>query len=162
VLAAGGAHILARGGAGGLEGLADLVVQFLAVGHDHEGATAQHPAQHLLREEHHRQALARALRVPEHPQALAFQLLRLAQLHQPRDGFVDAQELVVLGRLLDQAALALLEDGEVLDVVQQPRRLQQATQRALQAHLAGLVLVGHALPVEEVLPATGERAHLGV
>ncbi len=166
VLAAGGAHVLARGGAGRLEGLADLVVQLLAVRHDHEGATAQHPAQHLLREEHHRQALARALRVPEHAQALAFQLLagfvNSAQFHQPRDGLVHAQELVVLGRLLDQAALALLEDGEVLDVVQQPRRLQQAAQRALQAHAAGLVLVGHALPVEEVLPAAGERAHLGV
>jgi hypothetical protein len=71
VLAAGGAHVLARGGAGGLEGLADLVVQLLAVGHDHEGATAQHLAQHLLREEHHRQALARTLRVPENAQALS-------------------------------------------------------------------------------------------
>ena len=162
VFATGGAHVLAGRRAGGLEGLGDLVVQLLAVGDDHEGGTAQHLAQHLLREEHHRQALARALRVPEHAQALALLLLGLAQLHQPRDGLVHAQELVVLGGLLDQPALALLEHREVLDVIQQPRRFQQPAQCALQRDLASLGLVIHALPVEEVLPGAGQRAHAGV
>ena len=50
------------------EVLVNLVVQFLPVGHDHERPVAGHLAQHLLGEEHHRVALAAALRMPEHAQ----------------------------------------------------------------------------------------------
>ena len=170
VFATGGAHVLAGRRAGRLESLGDLIVQLLAVGDDDEGGTAQHLAQHLLGEEHHRQALARALRMPEHAQPFSPLSPRgrgaggegSPQLHQPRDGLVHAQELVVLGGLLDQPALALLEHREVLDVIQQPHRLQQPAQCALQRDLAGLGLVIHALPVEEVLPGAGQRAHAGV
>jgi hypothetical protein len=98
------------GGAGGLEGLADLVVQLLAVGHDHEG-----PLPSTLRSTFCvKNTIDRLLPEPcvcqNTPSRLPLPLARLAQLHQPRDGLVHAEELVVLGRLLDQAALALLED----------------------------------------------------
>src|SRR3990172_1472096 len=62
--------------AGGLEGLGDLVVQFDAVGDDYKRPVARHLAQHLLREEHHRETLAAALRLPKDTQLsrLAFPL----------------------------------------------------------------------------------------
>ena len=166
----GGPHVFPRRGTRGLESLADLVVQLLAVGHDHKGATAQHPAQHLLRKKHHRQTLARTLRVPEHAQTFGIHLATIElggpQLHQPGNRLVHPQKLVVLGRLLDQPALALFKNREVLHIVQQPRRLQQATQGPLQRHLAVLVFgandlgfVIHPFPVKKVFPGAGQRAH---
>src|SRR5439155_17399523 len=62
--------------AGGLERLRDLVVQLHAVGHDHERPITRHLAQHLLREEYHRQTLAAALRLPEHTAAAMAGLAR--------------------------------------------------------------------------------------
>jgi hypothetical protein len=88
-------------------------------------------------------------------------LLR-AQFHQASDRLVNAQELVVLGGDLGHAALHVLEDDEVLDVIQQPRRFHHASEHALQAHLADLGLVVDALPLEEVLPGAGHRADPGV
>ena len=55
--------------AAGLECLGDLVVQLHAVGDHHERPVAWHLAQNLLREEHHRETLAGALRLPEHAAA---------------------------------------------------------------------------------------------
>src|SRR4051794_22676499 len=52
-----------------LEGLGNLVVQFDAVSHHDKRPVARYPAQDLLRKEHHREALAAALRLPEHPSA---------------------------------------------------------------------------------------------
>src|SRR5262245_10257941 len=60
----------------GLEGLGDLIVQFYAVGHDHEGPVPLQLAQHLLREKHHGEALAAALRLPEHAGAAVSSLAR--------------------------------------------------------------------------------------
>ena len=51
--------------AAGGERLGNLFVQLHAVGHDHERPVARHLAQNLLREEDHREALARSLRLPE-------------------------------------------------------------------------------------------------
>ena len=48
--------------------LVQLLVEFLAVGHQHESPAAGLLAQHLLSEPQHRQRLARPLSVPEHPQ----------------------------------------------------------------------------------------------
>jgi len=67
-------EVLARGRPGRLvvghaapnEGLVDLRVEVLAVGHHHEGEVAGLRAAHLLGEEHHRVRLAAPLRVPEH------------------------------------------------------------------------------------------------
>jgi hypothetical protein len=42
------------------------------------------------------------------------------------DGFVDADHLMVLGDDLDQAALAVNEQGEVLDDIEQALRLAGA------------------------------------
>ena len=98
VRAARGVALVALGlahRAGGLEGLGDLVVQLHAVGDDHEGPVARHLAQHLLREEDHREALAAALRVPEDAAA---PVARLARLEHRGDGVVHAEELVVLRR----------------------------------------------------------------
>ena len=47
------------------ECLVDLLVELIAIGHDHEGPVARDLAQHLLREEDHRVALAAALCMPE-------------------------------------------------------------------------------------------------
>ena len=83
VRAARGVALVALGfahRAGGLERLGNLVVQFHAVGHDHERPVAGHLAQHLLREEHHREALAAALRLPEHAAAPVAQLARASSI----------------------------------------------------------------------------------
>src|SRR2546425_10841280 len=69
------AHRAARG-----ERLGDLVVQFHAVRDDHERPVAFHLAQNLLREEHHRQALAAPLRLPEHAAATMPRLARLEHI----------------------------------------------------------------------------------
>lgn len=39
------------------------------------------------------------------------------------DGLIDPQVLVILGDLIDHATSHILEDGEVLDDIQQPGRL---------------------------------------
>ena len=62
--------------AGGLERLGNLVIQLHAVGHDHERPVARHLAQHLLREEHHRETLAAALRLPKNAATTVPQLAR--------------------------------------------------------------------------------------
>jgi hypothetical protein len=49
----------------------DLAVQVVSVGHHHESEVAGELAEDLARVEHHREALARALGVPEHAQLAA-------------------------------------------------------------------------------------------
>ena len=107
--------------AGRLEGLGDLVVQLHPVGHDHERPVPRHLAQHLLREEHHRKALATALRLPEHAAAPA---AGLAGREHRGDGIVDAEELVVLADDLHQSGLVLGEEREVLHHIEQSRLSQ--------------------------------------
>ncbi len=102
----------------GLEGLGDLVVQFNAVGHDHEGPVAGKFAQHLLGEEHHRETLAAALRLPEHAAA---PVTELAGLQHRGDGVVHAEKLVVLAEDLYKPGLVLGEQREVLHQVEQAR-----------------------------------------
>ena len=145
--------------AAGLEGLGDLVVQLHAVGDDHEGPVAGHLAQHLLREEHHREALAAALRLPEHAAAPVAQL---AGFQHRGDGVVHAEELVVLAENLDQPGLVLGEQREVLHQIEQARRVAGAAQHHLQRHAARLVLALDALPLEEALPIRRERADAAV
>ena len=97
--------------AGGLEGLGDLIVQFHAVGDDDKGPVAGQLAQHLLREEHHRETLAAALRLPEHAAAPVTQR---ARVEHRGDGVVDAEVLVVLADDLHQPGLVFGEQREVL------------------------------------------------
>ena len=53
-------------GAGGLEGGGDLVVEFGAVGDNHEGPVAGDASQDFLGVEDHGETLATALGLPEH------------------------------------------------------------------------------------------------
>ena len=146
-------------GADGLEGLGNLLVQLHAVGHDDEGPVARQSAQHLLREEHHGEALAAALRLPEHAAA---PVPALPGLQHGGDGIVHAEELVVLRQHLHQRRLVLGEQGEVLHQIQQPGWLAGAPQHHFQRHAPGLVLALDALPLHPALPVGGERAHAAV
>ena len=148
------AHRAAR-----LERLGDLVVQFHAVGGDYKRPVARHLAQHLLREEHHREALAAALRLPEHAAAPVAQL---ARLQHRRDGLVHTEELVVLAEHLHQPGLVLGEEREVLRQVEQAAVVAGAAQHYLQRHAARLVLALDALPLEEATPVCGERPDAAV
>ena len=103
---------------GSHESLVYLIVEVLSVGDDKEGEVAGHLPLHLPYKHHHRIALARSLRMPEHAQ-LAVQLL--AVLHRAHQ-VVHAQELMVLRN--DLHAL-LIEEHEVLDVVEKPLLLEE-------------------------------------
>ena len=83
----------------------DLPVEVFSVGDDYERPVAGKLPQHLLREEDHRIALARTLRVPEDAELA---LILLDFLHGA-DGAVHAEELVVLGDQLGGLALASLK-----------------------------------------------------
>ena len=87
----------------------------LAPAHGGE-ALRVHLAQHLLREEHHRETLAAALRLPEHAAATVPQ--RACSEHRG-DGVVHAEELVILTDDLDQPGLVLGEQREVLHQIEQ-------------------------------------------
>jgi hypothetical protein len=78
--------------------LGDLLVQFHAIGDHHEGPVAGQLAQHLLGKEHHREALAAALRLPEHPTA---PVAHLACFEHRNDGVIHAQVLVILADNFD-------------------------------------------------------------
>jgi hypothetical protein len=82
-------------GAGALEGLGDLLVQFDAVGDDHESPVTGQLPQHFLREKHPREALAAALRLPEDAAA---SVAELARCEHRGDGVIDAEKLVDSGR----------------------------------------------------------------
>ena len=64
-----GARGLVVGHAAADEGLVDLAVQIVPVGHQHKGEIALHRAPHFFGEEGHGVGLAAALGVPHHPQA---------------------------------------------------------------------------------------------
>ena len=83
-------EIVARGGprrvlvrdAAADEGLVNLVVEIVAVGHQQEGEVARHLAPHLLGEEGHRVGLAAALRVPEHAEPAEIGMRPLDDVHR--------------------------------------------------------------------------------
>ena len=135
------------------EGLVDLVVEVCAVGQHQEGEVAAELSVHLAGEHHHRVALARPLRVPEHPEpALAF----LALAHRLQ-GTVHSEELMVAGEDLSQLARRLVEDDEVLHQVHEVALVAHALEQRLHVDRARLLL-GQALPLVEVVPAAGDRA----
>src|SRR5690606_22134367 len=99
-------------------------------------------------------------RVPEHAEAAALDLWRLADLAEPTDGGVHAEVLVGTSQQLHQTPGPLLERSEVLDQVEQLSRLASAAEHRLQRHDPWLGLVVDLLPLGEVLPARGHRADL--
>ena len=139
----------------GLEGFGDLLIKVGAISHDHEGPIAGNLALDLLAVEAHRIALAAALGLPEHARPT---VPPAPSLQGGGDGVVDTDHLMVLGDDLDQAALAVTEQGEVLDVIEQALRLAGAAQQHLQRHTPGLIFTGDPLPLEEPLPVGTERA----
>lgn len=95
--AAGGDELGCLGGtqqAAILKGIADLLVQLVPVGQDHDGWRTGKFAADLLGQEHHRIAFSAALRVPEHTQLAISQFSGFIGLHR----LVDAQVLVVAGQ----------------------------------------------------------------
>ncbi len=142
--------------AAGGEGPGDLAVEFGAVGDDEKGPVARLLAQNLAGEEQHRQALARALRVPEDAEPA----LVLGDVVDRLQRAIDAEQLVGLRQLLDQAELALLEGDEILDKVEKPRRPARALDQRIEADGAGLLLVVDPLPfVEELERRIGRAEH---
>ena len=113
----------------GRESPSDLVVEFGPVGDDEKRPVARLLAQHLAGEEQHRKALARPLRVPEHaePSPVVLDVIDRAERA------IDAEQLVGLRHLLDEAELALLEGDEVLDEVEKPRRPARALDQRVEA-----------------------------
>ena len=102
-----------------LEHALNLLVEFSAVG-DQKDAVGSVLFTDPLGQPHHRQALAGALRVPD-------QALLLGPLGDPVHRLVDGPELLIAADLLNPPpAVGIgLEDNEMCQQVQQPRRLQQ-------------------------------------
>ena len=158
--------------AGELGRLGELLLQVGAVGDDDDLEGPQHRiGAHRPHQEHHGQALARALGVPDDAAAavvLAVLSPRLAgaqPLERPADGAV----LLVAGDDLDAPAARLGEQREVPDDVEQVGRRQHARdQQLLAGQLGGrLAELGRqlvarqrrrVLPLQEVLRPGGEGA----
>ena len=152
--AAGRLGLLLGHSTAGRERLVDLIVQLVPIGDDHEGPVAGQGPQHLLSEEQHREALARALRMPEHPEPA---LVLANPLHR-LDRAVDPQHLVVRADLPDQPAFALLEHTKILDEVEQAVRPAGAAQHGRERDGRYLVLVLDPLPLGEMLVGGTRRA----
>ena len=147
----------------GIEKIAiDLAVQILAVGNDHKAEIALDFAEDLTSVEDHREAFARALRVPEHPQlALVF-----AALEKTLIGVVDTDKLMVLG---DNFVLLLIKENKVLHIIQQLVRRAQTGHSVFQTaallrdplavHL--LFFIVHPQPVKKVFPSGAKTADPG-
>ena len=99
----------------------ELVVEVLAVGYHHDGYFGQSLHQ-LVGVEHHGEALARTLRVPEHTDfSVSFHCGTGAL-----QGFAHGVVLVVGGKNLGVFALVLVEADEVLQDVEQSLLLEHA------------------------------------
>ena len=86
--------------------------------------------------------------------------LVVLDLLQGGDRVVDAQVLVVLGDDLDQPALGVVEDGEVLDQIEEPGLLARSPNQRLQGDDALFAFAVDPLPVGEMLPARRHAADL--
>ncbi len=112
---------LGVGEAAGDEGLGDLLVEVLAVGDDHERRVlVRRVAPELQREPQHREALARALRVPDDAAALGRASSRSGARAM---ALFTARELLVAAELADGAPgrRVALEHDEVADEVEEVR-----------------------------------------
>ena len=146
-------------GAGVGELAVELEVELGAVGDHHERPRPGDAAEHLLGEPQHRQALAGALRVPEHAEAL------LAGGPDPvevLDGGVDAEVLVVAGDDLDRPARPFHVGDEVLDQVEQLVLRARPPDGGLEGDDAPVAVGVDDLPVAEELPRRERRADLGL
>ena len=139
-----------------LKGVADLTVQLLAVGQDHNrGRTDAFPPD-FPRKERHRIAFAAPLRMPEHAQFAVSEFPRLIRFHR----LVDAQILVVPRQYFDRAPVGVVVQDEVLEQVKEILFPADAQQNRFQRD-APLLLLPETLPVVEKLVLAPQRPDFG-
>ena len=139
------------------KGVADLLVQLIAVGQYHDGGRPGKLATDLLREEYHGIALAGALGVPEHAQLAIVELPRFVCL----DRFVDAKVLMVTGKDFYGVAAGVIIEDKVLQQIEEILLFADATQHSFQSHAALLFFI-KALPFMEEFIFASQRADLGL
>src|SRR3972149_873407 len=115
----------------------DLIVKFGAVSDNYESPVTLKFAQDFLRKEHHRKGFAAALCMPEDAESAPDLTpgpspVRRGEIANRIERIVDTQELVVFSNDLLQTTLALLEEGEVLNQIQQTGRFAHTPQHGLQ------------------------------
>src|SRR6266487_3050334 len=137
-----------------LEGLINLVIQFLAISDDKKCPVAWDFAQHFLREEDHRIAFATALRMPEHAQAS----LVLAYRAHGFQSIVDTQKLVVFGDEFDRSATSAAKQSEIFYDIQQTVLFAGTANHRFERDDTLFLLVADLLPLEEMFPASRHAA----
>lgn len=136
----------------------ELVVEVLAVGHDHDRHLGQSLHQ-LVGVEDHREALARALRVPEHAD-LAVALHGLLRALQ---GLAHGVVLMIGGQYLGVSALVLVEADVVLQNVEQPLLLKHAEEEgAVVGDEGRFIRAVHGLPLHVAGLLGGDGAGAGL
>src|SRR5205814_5341798 len=96
------------------ERLVDLVIEIVAVGHNHKGPVARNLSQHFLSEEDHRETLTAALRMPENAQP---SLVLTNGVHSVKRT-IHAKILVVLRDNLPDIAACIAEQRKILHDIQ--------------------------------------------
>ena len=111
----------------------------------------------LAGEEHHRIALSRALRVPEHAEPAVSPL----SVAHGLDGPVDSEKLVVLRENLLRLSRGIVEDDEVLEKIEEVRLRAHSHEQRFHIHGARLVF-GEAFPVVKVFESGARRSYLRI
>ena len=137
----------------------ELVVKVVAVGDDHDGGAVQ-PLLQKVREEHHRERLARSLRVPEH----AYLAVSAHGLHGAVGRLAHREVLVIPGEYLHDALGRVVEADEVVHDVDKALLAEHAVEHSLPIGVRrSRVVAVHALPgdVAVLLGRDGAHARLG-
>ena len=160
VLAALGVHgLLAQESLAASELPVELVVQVVTVGDDHDGRAVQ-PLLQKVREEDHRERLARALRVPEH----ADLAIACHRLHGAVGRLAHREVLVVPSEYLHNALGRVVKADEVVHDVDEALLAEHAVEHRLPVGVRrSRVVAVHALPgdVAVLLGRNGAHARLG-
>ena len=141
------------------EGAIDLVVEIEPIGDHHEGPIAGNFAQGFLGEEHHREAFAAALGMPEDAEAAVFFDFSIAA--QIAQGLLDAEILMVLGNDLLGALAAVVEEDVIFDQVEQALGRADGAEIGFEIGGAGFGFAVDSDPRGEVVPGGGEAADSG-
>ena len=148
---------LTRQTATGLKGIADLLVQLVAVGEDDEGGASLKLAADLLGEEDHGVALSASLGVPENAQLAVLELSGLVGFHR----LVDTEVLVVAGEDLGDTAARVVVQDEVFKEIHEILLVTDTEEHGLQIHRSHLILL-ESLPFVEELVFGAEGTDLGL
>ena len=149
------------------EGIEELAVQVVAVGHHHDGRVVH---LRLCRQfggiADHGDRLARTLGVPHHPRLAGTGLypirivrphighvVLLRRRHRGTHRLAHRMKLMITGDLLDERVAILLKEDEVVEIVEQQLRLEEALHQGLQPELEQrlIVLMGHRAPGQKAL-----------